>query len=94
LRFRHRRACYAIGESLQRCQKKYDNSRHQQSGKVTELSRQEAVRSFGKHEYESHDDCRKGRPFDGPADTQIDVEEMRSQDAIGNEWNRKDVPIA
>jgi len=31
-----------------------------------------------------------GRLFDRPANTEIDVEEFRTQDAVGDEWDRQE----
>jgi hypothetical protein len=89
LRVWHRHAGDALGEALQRRQYEYHERGYHQAPNVTKIGRQQLLCPFGKYEHDRHNRCRERRLFDGPANTQVDVEEMRTQDAIGNERNCK-----
>jgi hypothetical protein len=79
--------------ALQRRKEKHHDASRPQAGKVTQRGRQEPLCPFGQNEYD-RDDCGRERGLlDGPADAQIDVEQLRTQDAVGNfqvereKWN-------
>lgn len=76
---------HTFGESLQRREEEHDDRRGEQARHVAEFVRRQLPRAFRHDVHERDHRGHQRRLPDRPADAQVDVEQLRAQDAVGDQ---------